>query len=330
MNATTMCLANGDGAVRFYCSSSKYRIYKCLSCNFGFVWPRPEINERLDFYNSSHAFNYSPKALSKKQATSLVLKNVSTIRKYAPHAKSLLDVGCSYGHELFGYRELGYSVRGVDYSKEAVEYCIKKYCVVASIGSWPSDAEVYDVIISRHVFEHVLVISEFVENLSKFLASNGVGYIITPNFNSLTSKLFRGYWNAITPPGHLNYWTDSSLSQLFESYGFKVLHTHTTSFSYSEAPARGIPGFWIGLIESVINLLNIRSSSVSACRNPVVKYGNSANSSGVTLPGGKLRYLKNSVYFFAWTLNFFFIPFQLLIDKLGLGEELHIVFKRKN
>ena len=44
------------------------------------------------------------------------------IRKHNPHAKTILDVGCSFGGFLFEARQHGYTGSGIDIVPEAVEY----------------------------------------------------------------------------------------------------------------------------------------------------------------------------------------------------------------
>ncbi|MFM7037163.1 MAG: class I SAM-dependent methyltransferase [Planctomycetaceae bacterium] len=47
---------------------------------------------------------------------------LSGIRKHAPDARTILDVGCSFGGFLFAARQRGYAGSGIDIVPEAVEY----------------------------------------------------------------------------------------------------------------------------------------------------------------------------------------------------------------
>jgi SAM-dependent methyltransferase len=298
------------------------------------VSPRPTEEQLVEFYNSTVSFNYSPQKLNRCQSVDLVRTISETIKKYRPNANTLLDVGCSYGHELNGYKSLGFVVSGMDYSRTAAQYAFENYEVRVDIGEWPNDDRTFDVITSRHVIEHIRNLDLFARNLYTKLSPGGVAYIITPNFLSLNSRIFGRYWNAVTPPGHLNYWSPNSIQQYFEMRGFSVLLSKTTSLSYVQTPARGVPGFWIGFLESMVNLLRVRRATKTTHSfmdeaDKLVTV-NAAISSGTTLPGGKLYYLKKVGYAFAWSLNFLTYPLQLFMERTWpLGEELHIFIAKK-
>ncbi len=329
------CIACKNSNTALYYQPGQYSIYKCKKCGFGFVTPRPTEEQLIDFYNSTLSFNYTPPKLSKKHAINLVKDISETIKKFRPDAKNLLDVGCAYGHELYGYKSLGFEVAGMDYSKFAAKYGAENYNLRIDIGEWPEDNRRFDVITSRHVIEHIRDLDSYAKNLHNRLSDRGVAYIITPNFNSLNSLIFKKFWSAVTPPGHLNYWTSKSIEIFFERKGFKVLSFKTTSLSYVQTPAKGIPGFWIGFVESMVNLLRARRRTEVTPNLPIenvkLQAVNAAQSTGATLPDGKLYWIKKFGYLIAWGGNLVTFPLQIMLEKLfPIGEELHIFIARKN
>jgi len=114
------------------------------------------------------------------------------IAESAPPGSKVLEVGTAYGMILFALREAGYDVCGSDLP-ESIEY-YSTPLVDAGIQvipwdmhrEWPSDIEMFDVVIASEVLEHLQVsLNTAVEKLSRLLRPGGWLVITTPNIYSL-------------------------------------------------------------------------------------------------------------------------------------------------
>src|SRR5205085_2132439 len=56
-----------------------------------------------------------------------------------------------------------------------------------------------------------------------FLKPGGILAITTPDFNSMTRKIFKEKWMGFKEPEHLFYFTRENLISLLKSRGFKIL-----------------------------------------------------------------------------------------------------------
>ena len=85
--------------------------------------------------------------------------------------------------------------------------------------------EHYDVIIFRHVLEHLLSPVTDLKKLANSLAPNGVIYIALPDFEALNGR--KGYRTNSLRPVHVSYFTLDKLLWLTARVGLKPLVTGT-------------------------------------------------------------------------------------------------------
>jgi hypothetical protein len=69
--------------------------------------------------------------------------------------------------------------------------------------------------------------------MARLLRPGGLLYCTTPNFNSLSRRVLRDRWTAIDYPEHLNYFTVSTLSRLFEQAGLRAISVTSSGLSVS-------------------------------------------------------------------------------------------------
>jgi SAM-dependent methyltransferase len=101
----------------------------------------------------------------------------------------ILDVGCGVGRHIVFFAEQGFDVYGVDISKEAIEIAnawlakkgLKADLRVGDIEKLPFDDEIFDVVVSHGVLDHIPFskAKKAMEEIKRVLApkGGGVGYI---------------------------------------------------------------------------------------------------------------------------------------------------------
>jgi len=79
----------------------------------------------------------------------------------------------------------------------------------------------YDLILLRHVLEHVHNPLGFLRTMAKHLSSQGILYIEVPNIESASVRYFSSIANALSVPYHLFNFNIPSLESLIHSAGLK-------------------------------------------------------------------------------------------------------------
>tara|TARA_Y100000310_G_C20544110_1_gene744759 strand:- start:302 stop:1093 length:792 start_codon:yes stop_codon:yes gene_type:complete len=83
---------------------------------------------------------------------------VEMIKRDNAWRSSVLDIGCSKGSALKSLKEVGFDVYGIDIADIAIQGCHKRglsNCKVASCANIEFNDNVFDVVMSSDVFEHI-------------------------------------------------------------------------------------------------------------------------------------------------------------------------------
>ncbi|HEX8149724.1 MAG TPA: class I SAM-dependent methyltransferase [Pyrinomonadaceae bacterium] len=98
-----------------------------------------------------------------------------------PAAGEVAEVGCGYGITLDFLQRAGYRVRGCELSSKAVAFCRSKGLDVVEGKSpgMPLPRQAFDMVVTRHVIEHVSDPRLFVEELVQLAKPGGLIVIVT-------------------------------------------------------------------------------------------------------------------------------------------------------
>ena len=149
--------------------------------------------------------------------------------------KTMLDVGCGEGFCMEHFRKVGYSVRGLDFSKDGMERHNKHLTQFTTFGDvyqlldeMIDSGEKFSVIVLKHVLEHVLDPANLLQRLKRLVSPNGVVILLVPNdFSDLQMKLVEEqkvtpFW--IAPPEHLSYWNHDGLNRFLNENCWNVVN----------------------------------------------------------------------------------------------------------
>ncbi len=141
----------------------------------------------------------------------------------------LLDVGCGNGKYLLQMRELGWSVKGVEFNQKPVGICRANGLDVFHgdlLDAHFADSS-FDAITAHHLIEHLPNPAKIVREMARILKPGGQLLVRTPNTGALGRAWLKHYWFADDVPRHLVLFNPASLARLAEASGLRVEHIAT-------------------------------------------------------------------------------------------------------
>lgn len=198
----------------------KYYKEKYYQTNKG-SYEKKYLEEEIKYFNNKLEEKYF--VLTKKLALS------DTV--------SFLDIGAGEGWAMSFFKEKGWNVIGLDYSKFGCEnhnaHCCEDLIVgdiYQSFQSLISQNKKFDVILLDNVLEHVIDPKSLLENCKKLANENSILIVEVPNdFSTLQHYLFENkkidnkFWVAL--PDHLSYFNKDGLNKLCADAGWNNVLT---------------------------------------------------------------------------------------------------------
>lgn len=135
----------------------------------------------------------------------------------------LLDVGCGSGESLAVQRELGWQVKGIEISPQAVRFGRERLGLDIFEGTI-EDAqfaeESFDLISFNHSLEHMHDPAAALKRAHALLRKGGMLRVGVPNGDALGAGLWGRCWRGYDPPRHLSVFTYGALAALLRQAGF--------------------------------------------------------------------------------------------------------------
>ena len=197
----------------------------CRQCGqiFNSAYDSGKMNYGQKYENSLH---YSPHF--QEYASSLAKR---LVKKYHLYSKRVLEIGCGKGDFLDMLCELGEnSGIGFDPSYEKSRVCAdsqKRFSVINDFYSEKYAEYPADLIVCRHVLEHIESPRAFLDMLHRNMGSNGntILFFEVPNIRFTLQE--HSIWDLIYE--HYGYFSQASLSYLFKACDF-IIHNIEESF----------------------------------------------------------------------------------------------------
>jgi len=300
-----------------------FSIYRCKDCKFEFIHPLPSTSEIQEYYNKTQIqndvqkiINESINSLEKKSKSfqkSWYEKVLKTSKKFTNKEKlKILEVGSGFGNFIHYTNTLGHNAVGTEVTKEIADCSrnlIKGEIKYIKNNRYQEyfENEKFDLIYLEHVFEHILNPYSLLGDLKSLLDNNGIIMIIVPNHRSFLARIFKLNWSYVSPPYHVYHYNKESLTKLLEKNEFTIVKSETSDYF------RSIIRFYS--INYFINRIKVRFNKYLHT-NFVPTYSVKTYDSRI----------KNFVNLLPY---WFFSPILIILYKLGLGNELLIIAKRK-
>ena len=213
----------------------------------------------------------------------------------------MLEIGVGAGLLMQVAHERGWKIEGIDPSEELCRHVSETLQLPVHQGFLETvrlPEHSFDAIVLRHVLEHVSTPGAFVRELHRILKHDGVLGLAVPNFDGLHSRIEKSKWYHLNLPYHLVHYTKDTLSAMLISGGFEIIRFQTMDLSCSS--------YLIQLTNIFLRLLGQKPLNMY-----VIPYE-------VEPSRGPAHWIISKEAFF-----------NRFIARLGLGEELVVVARKK-
>ncbi len=233
------CLLCGKTKLVKKYSSDQFSVLLCISCNFGFTYPMPTENQLQEFYSSNYFSNPEDPQVGYKhyvEDVDIHTINAKSIFKklkrfWKKNPGTILDVGCAHGFLLNYARSKGWIVKGVDFSKEAVDYAVNELKLDVKLGNI-FDLKLPDksinVCVAIGVIDHLVDPFSVIEEIHRILTEDGILLFTIGDIGGYIPFHYK-------PPEHLYYFSRKSLNRLLEKrYTVKNISVYYLKYSMKE------------------------------------------------------------------------------------------------
>jgi 2-polyprenyl-3-methyl-5-hydroxy-6-metoxy-1,4-benzoquinol methylase len=188
----------------------------------GFIWQ--------DFLNAHNTMKSTQQPLL-NWYENYFLKNIKPFG-----SGNILEIGCSVGRFLFGCKNNGWRIHGMDISSKAVELSQDLLpdgdFQVGPVerSKWPEKS--FEAITSWEVIEHVNDPFVFVSKAKELLLNNGIFAFSTPDWDSWVIRRHprKNYW----PPYHNWFFCEKSVKALLGRAGLEIIKIKRNKLPWSE------------------------------------------------------------------------------------------------
>ena len=154
-------------------------------------------------------------------------------RRFGPRRGRLLEIGSGLGH-LVGQLEAHFSTWAVDVNAWALEQsrpvAPRTRFQAASAQGLPHAGGSFDVVIIKHIVEHLPDPARAIAEIGRVTAPGGVLILATPNLDSLLKPLKGQRWIGYQDPTHISLKPPSEWLKLVEAAGFHLLRVFADGF----------------------------------------------------------------------------------------------------
>jgi SAM-dependent methyltransferase len=323
-------------------SSVSWPIVRCRACGLVRVDPQPIVEVTRDVYEgdvygfvrSSQADEFGGDGIPHAQRVLTELESLGG-------GGRLLDVGCATGDFLLAARERGWQPVGVELSAHAAAVARRRGLDVrvGTLAEASFGPASFDAVTMLDVIEHLSDPLAELREVHRVLRPGGVLCVETPNWDSVYRRLLGRRWAALQPRLHLLYFDRRTAREILRRAGFDpvVGRTEIVALFSPEGSARG---FGLASIRSLLRDAMVRV----LLRLPpgpwdrfFLRIGPAARANAAA---GSFKLLANTEVSDSRpntarsstriaVVRAINRPLDLLCLKLGMGEQLRILAKRR-
>lgn len=147
----------------------------------------------------------------------------------------IVDIGCNEGQLLNELKmNTEFKLVGIEPLKSSVERLkqnkisyINSYFEFDSIKKIKEEYGVPDIVVCRHVIEHISNPTEFIKNISSLMADNTVLLLEFPDFD--IANKYGGFMYIMEQ--HINYFTEKTIRELLAQEGIEIIESESYPYT---------------------------------------------------------------------------------------------------
>jgi SAM-dependent methyltransferase len=207
-------------------SKNGYPVMECKTCVRRFAVIHDADKHLSNVYSDDYFFQGNdgyPNYLDEKDMLiNYGIHYAQIIGEYTNPGK-VLDIGCAAGFILKGFENQGWEGFGIEPNNTMAKYGREELNLDIRTGSLETytTENKFDLITLIQVIGHLYDIDKAMENISGLLNQNGFVLVESWNMNSLVARIFGKNWHEYSPPSVINWFSDDSLTYLFNQNGFE-------------------------------------------------------------------------------------------------------------
>ncbi len=223
------------------------RVYHCGSCGFMFARPVLLDDIRARQMDSIGDAEFFQNAVLKKLHEHLIIRREiqAVARLLQRDVFTMLDVGCGTGWTSSIWKKAGIDVTGLEPSITRGSIAQERYGlrIIPSYIEEVITEEQFDVVVMRHVVEHLADPLPVLNKVRSLLKDDGLLVMIVPNINCIGRYIFGSKWTWVLP-WHCNFFNPEALFRLAERAGFTPMKSYQTPSPlwYPQSFLRIFPG----------------------------------------------------------------------------------------
>jgi 2-polyprenyl-3-methyl-5-hydroxy-6-metoxy-1,4-benzoquinol methylase len=219
-------------------------IVQCMPCGLVYLRTRPTADSMYEIYQryANDTSHMKPPA-SIEEANRHGLRRETFVNQICDlpeiNKGGWLDIGCGWGALLNYTRELGFSPKGIEMTRNCLDFATMQLEIPVSNAQFTDSAineNSFNVVSMVHVLEHIPNPKETVAKIYNTLVPGGVFCGIVPNIDSFCSKLLKEHWVWLDPTHHYVHYSPTTLREKLEEAGFQIekISTAIGDYDYTE------------------------------------------------------------------------------------------------
>lgn len=204
-------------------SSIPFDFFRCRSCDFVFVHPKPDP---IKTYADYEVVKIAEAPWNKHY--------LEAIEKYCKSKGRILEIGFGDAGFLELAHRAGWEVHGIEISTSCCRHASEQLALPnikqGTLESVDFAQEVFDVVAAYNFIEHVPDLEKTLDQLEGILRPGGLLVLLCPNIGGLYHRMIPELFGTkdplnITwvPPYHVSYFNKQNFRMLLERKGFTVL-----------------------------------------------------------------------------------------------------------
>ncbi|MEY2934768.1 MAG: hypothetical protein RL033_5517 [Pseudomonadota bacterium] len=222
------CAACGSGQASELFRVNGFAILACSGCGLARTELPPDFDPAsiytASYFDGGQHDGYADYQGSEATLRSEFARTLDVLARHGLRGGNLLELGCAYGYFLEEARSR-FTVSGVEVSEHAREACRARGLRVERELSSEllTERGPFDVAVLLDVIEHLADPAAVLGNVRGALRSGSKLLLTTGDFGALPARLAGKRWRLMTPPQHLWFFSSSTIEQLLQRTGFRVV-----------------------------------------------------------------------------------------------------------